>query len=437
MRARKAFVVGGGLAGLSAAYDLRKGGWEVTVLEAGACPGGRAATIRHGAYTIDTGATQLSSGYTEYLRLCAELGLADQIVPCSNRVGIVRDGKIHEIDGDATWSGPLSPVISWGSKFRMARTLLDARRLRPRLNYLELADSYRDDDESVADYSRRRLNPELFDYIVSPLLRGNFLRRPDEASKLDWFAILRSFAGQKMLTMRGGIHRLPMQLAAQLDVRLQARVTSLVSMGGTVSLRWHEQGEERSGEADACVVATRLPEAMAISADFAVAAAPLRERLSYSPGTLVHLGYACKTRSSVLGLFVSPREHAQIALIWIEHNKSADAAPDGHGLITCYFDAAAGSHMLTDDALVAAAADYVERLFPELQHQREMALVTRWPLAIPFPRPGAYAAVHALREGLDLQAAVQYAGDYFTCIGQNSAIHHGRQAAARLLRSPH
>lgn len=432
----KAFVAGGGLAGLTAAYELKKAGWNVTVLEAEATPGGRSSTMRIDGYTVDTGATQLSSGYKEYLRLCEEVGLSDQIYSGSNSVGIVRDGKLHEIDGGKVLSGPLSPIISWGSKLMMIKTLVDAARLKPKLDYLELSRSFQDDDESVAAYSKRRLNPELFEYIVSPLLRGNFLRRPDDASKLDWFAILRSFAGQQMLAMRGGINRLPALLASSVETRLRARVTRVESKGDHVSVSWIEDGIEHVEVADACVVATRLPEAVQICPAYAASAGALDRKLTYSQGTLVHLGYARATTTPVTGVFISPREHEQIALIWMEHNKLPESAPEGHSLITCYFDAAARDdcHAMTDDALIRIGSEYVQRLFPELNGHLQMSRVSRWPLAIPFPRPGVYAEVHKLCQQLDPQDRVQYAGDYFTCTGQNSAIYYGRKAAGDLIR---
>jgi phytoene desaturase len=54
-RTDRVVVVGAGLAGLSAALRLRGAGREVTVVERGAGPGGRAGRIDRGGYALDTG----------------------------------------------------------------------------------------------------------------------------------------------------------------------------------------------------------------------------------------------------------------------------------------------------------------------------------------------------------------------------------------------
>jgi hypothetical protein len=54
-------------------------------------------------------------------------------------------------------------------------------------------------------------------------------------------------------------------------------------------------------------------------------------------------------------------------------------------------------------------------------------------MAIPNPATGVYKAIHAMKQRIDPADAIQLAGDYFTCTGQNSAIHWGRKAAENVL----
>ena len=72
-------VVGGGLAGISAALDLAAAGVPVTLLERRPRLGGATSSFRRGALTVDTGQHVFLRCCTEYRALLARLGVADQV----------------------------------------------------------------------------------------------------------------------------------------------------------------------------------------------------------------------------------------------------------------------------------------------------------------------------------------------------------------------
>src|SRR5262245_8853395 len=74
-------IVGAGLAGLAAAFDLRARGRTVRVLEATSRPGGVIATERFDGWTIDGGPDSLLVQKPAAVTLCRELGIADRLVP--------------------------------------------------------------------------------------------------------------------------------------------------------------------------------------------------------------------------------------------------------------------------------------------------------------------------------------------------------------------
>jgi monoamine oxidase len=74
----KVIVVGGGLAGLCTAYELRKAGYQVTVLEGQGRAGGRVLTLREGLFpglTAETGATRIPDRHHITLSYVQEFGL--------------------------------------------------------------------------------------------------------------------------------------------------------------------------------------------------------------------------------------------------------------------------------------------------------------------------------------------------------------------------
>jgi monoamine oxidase len=76
---RRVVILGAGLAGLSAAYELDRAGYDVTVLEARTRPGGRVHTLREpfsdGLYA-EAGAARIQDSHAFTLRYVKEFGLS-------------------------------------------------------------------------------------------------------------------------------------------------------------------------------------------------------------------------------------------------------------------------------------------------------------------------------------------------------------------------
>jgi oxygen-dependent protoporphyrinogen oxidase len=436
MKSNSAIVVGAGLAGLTAGYCLRKAGWQVSVVDTASYVGGRVATVRRQGYTLDSGATQLSSGYGEYLVLCDDLGLGPQVVASSSHVGVIRRGQIHLIDARHMASAPFTRLLSLRGKWRLLRTVRDFLALRPAVNPLDVSANYAVDVESTAAYAIRRIDQEVYEALMDPLVRAYVMNRGSNVSVLEWFSTLKILSGQTMLSMNEGNDRLPLALAARLDVRLRCSAVGISVSEGTVrvDVRSDSTGQE-SLHADGCILATRLPEAIALYPPAREIAGRLGEIARYNRGLVVHIGYSHRPSCPAVGLLLGAAEHDEIGLIWLEHNKNSDRAPLGHALFTVYFDEAVADRCYSrpDDDLLATSAAYIERLFPKLKGHRDFSNVTRWPLGILNPSPGIYREVHAMKLRLNPHDPVQLAGDYFTCVGQNSAVHYGKAAAERLL----
>src|SRR5512145_1626989 len=92
-------VIGGGIAGLSAAYELRKRKRSVVVLERSERPGGVIVTERVGEFTIDAGPDSLLVQKPAAVVLCNELGLGDRLFPTRlpRTAFVLRDGELHPL----------------------------------------------------------------------------------------------------------------------------------------------------------------------------------------------------------------------------------------------------------------------------------------------------------------------------------------------------
>ena len=91
MSTKRVVIVGGGFAGLSAAYTLKKRGVTPLLLEAQDHVGGRGSGETVDGFSLDMGAFVFTSTYDTAFRLCEELGLP--LVPSKMKFGHLRNGR--------------------------------------------------------------------------------------------------------------------------------------------------------------------------------------------------------------------------------------------------------------------------------------------------------------------------------------------------------
>jgi oxygen-dependent protoporphyrinogen oxidase len=87
----------------------------------------------------------------------------------------------------------------------------------------------------------------------------------------------------------------------------------------------------------------------------------------------------------------------------------------------------------SDERVVEHTMATVFEVFPELRNTVEFTHVTRWRRALPFTRIGAYQDIGRLNASLDPASPVQYAADFMSAAGQNTAVEFGNRAARNLI----
>jgi protoporphyrinogen/coproporphyrinogen III oxidase len=235
----------------------------------------------------------------------------------------------------------------------------------------------------------------------------------------------------KILAVAGGQARLPEALAERLKVHLQTPVTEVQRTGNGVSVT-HSGG---TSEYDACVVTCPLPEATAICRDDRPLLGPLNDSLGYTQCVSVAVGTTRRPDCPAFLVMFPSVEDADIALMFLDHNKAPDRAPTGRGLLSCLWETGASERMIDapDEALVEHTLATVFDVFPELRGCVDFTHVTRWRRALPFTRIGAYQDIGRFNAALDPTSPVQYAADFMSAAGQNTAVEFGNRAARKLI----
>src|SRR5581483_7437632 len=163
-----AVVVGGGIAGLAAAYELQRQGVRFVLVERAGRAGGVILSEQIEGFTIDAGPDSLLVQKRDAIALCEELGLAGELVPTKppHVAYIQRGGRLHPLPaasvlGLPTRLGPFlaSRLFSWRGKLRMTAELA----VPPRRDAA---------DESIGAFIRRRFGGEAVAYLAEPLLAG-------------------------------------------------------------------------------------------------------------------------------------------------------------------------------------------------------------------------------------------------------------------------
>ncbi|HEY1745931.1 MAG TPA: FAD-dependent oxidoreductase [Xanthobacteraceae bacterium] len=227
--AKTIVVIGAGVAGLTAAYDLQKAGHRVTVIEAKDIPGGRMAEKMEGSFMKYTGATGLFRFYADMWDVIAELGLSDRLMLYPKMgSGIANNTEqTYDLDFNQTLGMLRHPALSVGSRLRLASLIPDFVRARRTVDPCLIHTAADFDDESMAEYLTRKVGADFLENVVAVVYRNLWAWNVEQASKAYFLMIYPHVRNRPSYTFKTGFGTLTSALAEKLNVRLNTRVTSI------------------------------------------------------------------------------------------------------------------------------------------------------------------------------------------------------------------
>lgn len=410
------------------------------MLEASSRLGGRTHTVEQDGFIIDTGASAMANSYRAYHDLAEELNLNTHIVNTSNIVTIPKAGKLHALDTQKMINtGIFTQLFSPIAKARMAKLMADVQiaKFRGLLDYNNMSTAAPIDTESAREYSLRNLGEELTEYLCEPLVRIMLIANADQVSKVELFSAIANIFGTRVQALQGGVGAFATRLASTLDdIQTNSTVTTVNKTANGVTITYKDfAGETVSTDADACVIACPLPQARNICTDYGAILEKLDAKINYTQTITVALGFSALPNTQAFVIPIPKVESKNIALLFMDHNKSPDRAPEKHALINVHWEnLASQQHMdKSDDWLVENSLAYIDTLFPELRGKLVSKHLARWTHALPLTSTGVYKAIQEFSGQLDANDRVQFAADYMSAAGQNTAVAYGKAAAENLL----
>ncbi|HLG63588.1 MAG TPA: protoporphyrinogen oxidase [Ktedonosporobacter sp.] len=450
-------VVGGGIAGLSAAYYLTRHNenspQHITLIEADGRLGGKISTEPFADMPLDRGPDAFLARVPWVTKLCRELGLESELIaPATGKTWIWTRGRLRELPEGLVFGIPtrILPIARSGilSPRGVMRAGLDL--VLPRTSLPE--------DPSVAQVVGSRFGSEAVERLVEPLLGGIHAGRADRlslaavvphlvAATQQHRSLIAGLRKQRapantsdaaiFLSLSGGLERLVERIKKELrdvDVQLNNPATSIMRrQDGRYCIKCANGPDVI---ADGIVLGVPAWEAAnMLQSSVPEAASELRE-VQYSSVAVVTLGYEPSAFPRPLdgSGFLAPRvdNHLHTACSWAT-NKWPELRRSGLIILRC------STGRLGDDRPMKLDDDeLVKRLHGELveamgvQAYPVKTRVARWPRSFAQYESGHKARIERVEAKLAELPGIILAGSAYHGSGLAACVHDGELAATQV-----
>ncbi|MFH1532142.1 MAG: protoporphyrinogen oxidase [Pseudomonadota bacterium] len=444
-------IVGGGVAGLTAAWDLDRAGHKVLVLEAASEIGGNVRTMERDDFRMERGPHSFLSSADHVWRLVEELGLDHQVeeaAPVASNRYILRGGRLHALPLSAgAFLG--TRLLSFGAKARLT--------MEPFIRPGGTA------DDTAWEFFVRRFGEEAAAWIMSPFISGIYAGDIHALGARAAFPKFWGFEQESGSMIRGAMRYMKEKkrrlvaegkaprkglftiyrgiggLTTTLGVRLSQKiladipVQTITQGDGCVRVSW------AGGEAKArsVVVAAPPPRASAMLAEVAPGAADALDEIPLVQVAVIHWSPIQEDVGpwpAGFGALIPRQEGLRVLGTLFPSQLFEGRAPAGRRLFTSYYGGALDPDAATlpDEGLLAVVREEHTTMFGFDPGPLDRIEVLRYEHAIPQLLPGHPEVVSRLRTAAGRVPGLFLAGNYLTGVGIENAVESGYQAAGEV-----
>jgi len=443
-------VVGGGIAGLSTAYDLKRAGIECIVFEKSPRLGGVIETCRWEGCTIDAGPDSFLSAKPEALALIKELGLESDVIGSNDHLRttyIRKHGRLVALPDGVMMIVPSkvmpmvkSPLLGWATKIRMG------------FEYLRRPPAAALPDRSVAEFVVDHFGQETLDYLAEPLLSGVYGGDPAELSvqsilprfvdmETKYGSLARAVmgaprpasSGSLFRSLKSGMSSMVEKVACGVDVRFE-NVDTIERSGG---LRVRAGGDWM--DTDHVILACPAWSAAQMLLGAEPALAQRLNQIPYSSSLTLSLIYdAAKFdgRRAGFGFLVPKRERKRVGAGTFVGTKFPFRAPDDRIILRLFFGGVNDEAILgeTDERILAIAREELRSILG-LTTAPIFHTISRWPRSMAQYTVGHGARMLEIKDRAEAIPGLHLAGNAYEGIGIPDCVRTGRAAAKKIIAS--
>jgi len=465
---KKIYIIGGGIAGLAAAYRIqeeifRGASLQCTVLEGTHHFGGKIFTQRFDGFLVERGPDSFISQKPWAIELCKKIGLGDRLVgtnPEQTRTFVYTGKRLVTMPDGLSLMIPtkfmpfaLSPLFSLRGKIRMGMDLLLPKK----------SDSA---DESLASFIRRRLGEEALDKMAEPMLAGIYASDPETMSIKSTFPLFfmteqkhrslilgmldqkRRAAARKehnnrpspftlFMTLKNGLGEMVEGIIQKCpDVRFHSNIHVRDLARSDQGWRVHlDDGQTLEGDAVICATPAGVTARMAEAA--VPVTAELLKRIRYVSTATVSIAYKKEGFPHPLdgfGFVVPKTEGRKILACTWTSSKFPQRVPEGYVLLRCFVGGA-----LQESLAEQEEGEIADMIQGEL---RDIMGIDREPVFIRVfhnrkanvqYQVGHAELVASIQKSIESAPGLFLAGSAYTGIGIPDCVQNGTRSAEALI----
>lgn len=456
---KRVAIIGGGIAGLSAAWYLEKArrngaALEWRLFEKSDRLGGVIRTDYRDGYVLEAGPDSFLTIKPHAAELCRELGLGSDIIPSNDyqrKTYILAKGRLVPIPEGLQFMVPTrlmpmvtTPLFSFQTKLRMLRELF-------------AKSGNHNDDESVAEFVRRHFGQEMVDRVAEPLLAGVY---GGKAESLSLSAVLPRF--KEMEQQHGSLVRAslkarkaasaspPQPLFTSLRRGMQQLVNALTTALPESQLhlqqpviglhraarKWQVGVAGAIADFEAVLLAVPAPFAGALLLNVNPEAASLLANMQYSSSGAVLLAYDNLELPAGFGFLVPASEGRKMLACTFVHKKFSHRAPKGKTLLRCFFSTSRMPELLNrrEEDLKDISRQELKDILG-IEAEPKFMHVYRWRYGLPQYDTGHLERAGQIEPQLKQMGGLCLIGNSLHGIGVPDCIRTAKEAVQQLVSS--